>query len=193
MQSVITNLSQILEFNEEEGKAFGKILRLKKLKKNELLFGEGDICNYGIFIEKGCLRYYYMVEGVESTGNFFFENAWYADFESFLYGKPSMQNIEALEDCVLYLAYKDDFDKLVSEYPVFHNFLRVMMERTIKGLTGKSMSMTLLPPEERYLQFIKYRPKVVERVPLKHIASYLGIKPESLSRIRTRLTRNSKS
>lgn len=193
MQTVITDLARFMEFSEEEGEAFKKILRLKIIKKNDHILVEGDVCNYGIFIEKGCIRYYYMVEGIQSTGNFFFENAWYADFESFLYGKQSMQNIEALEDCVLYLAYKDDFDKLVSEYPVFNNFLRVMMEQTIKGLTGKSMSMTLLPPEERYLQFIKYRPKVVERVALKHIASYLGVKPESLSRIRTRLTRNSKS
>lgn len=193
MQSVITNLSQFLKFNEEEGEAFRKILRLKTLKKNELLLLEGNVCNYGLFIEKGCIRYYYMNDGVESTGNFFFENDWYADFESYLYGKPSMQNIEALEDCVLYLAYKDDFDKLVAEYPVFNNFLRVMMERTIKGLTGKSMSMTLLPPEDRYLRFIKHCPKVVERVSLKHIASYLGVKPESLSRIRSRLTLNSKS
>jgi CRP-like cAMP-binding protein len=193
MQSVVTNLSQFLKFNEEEGEAFRKILRLKTLKKNELLLLEGNVCNYGLFIEKGCIRYYYMNDGVESTGNFFFENDWYADFESYLYGKPSMQNIEALEDCVLYLAYKEDFDKLVVEYPVFNSFLRVMMERTIKGLTGKSMSMTLLPPEDRYLRFIKHCPKVVERVSLKHIASYLGVKPESLSRIRSRLTLNSKS
>ena len=193
MQTVITDLARFMEFSEEEGEAFKKILRIKTLKKNDHILIEGDFCNYGIFIEKGCLRYYYMVEGVESTGNFFFENDWYADCESFLYDKPSLQNIEALEDCVLYLAYKDDFDKLVSEYPVFNNFMRAMLERTIKGMTGKSMSMTLLSPEDRYLRFIKHCPRVVERVSLKYIASYLGIKPESLSRIRTRLTLNSKS
>lgn len=193
MQSVINDLSRFMEFNEAESLAFKSILRLKTVKKNEHILVEGDICNYGIFVEKGCIRYYYMVEGVESTGNFFFENDWYADFESFLYGKPSLLNIEALEDCVLYLAYKDDFEKLISQYPVFNNFMRVMMERTIKGMTGKSMSMTLLSPEDRYLRFIKHCPAVVERVSLKHIASYLGIKPESLSRIRTRLTLNSKS
>ncbi|PKB15801.1 Crp/Fnr family transcriptional regulator [Flavobacterium sp. 5] len=193
MQSVITDLSRYMEFNEAESLAFKSILKLKTVKKNEHILLEGDVCNYGIFIEKGCIRYYYMIEGIESTGNFFFENDWYSDFESFLYGKQSLQNIEALEDCVLYLAYKEDFDKLVSKYPVFNNFLRIMMERTIKGLTGKSMAMTLLPPEDRYLRFIKHCPKVVERVSLKHIASYLGVKPESLSRIRTRLTLNSKS
>lgn len=193
MNNVLTDLSKILDFNEEEGKAFESILKFKKLKKNEHLLREGDYCNFGVFVHKGCIRHYYFNDGVESTGNFFFENAWYADFESFLYGKPSKLNIEALEDCELCLAYKDDFDKLVIQYPVFNSFLREMMERTIKGLTGKGMSMTLLNPEERYLALIKYRPKVVERVSLKYIASYLGVKPESLSRIRTRLTLSSKS
>lgn len=193
MHSVISNLSKFLKFNEEEEKAFESILNFKKIKKNEHLLLEGDYCNFGVFIQKGCIRHYYFNDDIEATGNFFFENGWYADFESFLYGKPSKLNIEALEDCELYLVYKEDFDKLVSQYPVFNHFLREMMERTIKGLTGKGMSMTLLNPEERYLALIKHRPKVVERVSLKHIASYLGVKPESLSRIRTRLTLNSKS
>jgi CRP-like cAMP-binding protein len=193
MQNVITDLSRFMEFNETESLAFKKILRVKTVKKYQHLLNEGDVCNFGIFIDEGCIRYYYLVDGVESTGNFFFENDWYSDFESFLYGKPSLLNIEALEDCVVYLAYKNDFEKLVAEYPVFNNFLRIMMERTIKGLTGRNMAMTLLSPEERYLRFIKYCPKVVERVSLKHIASYLGVKPESLSRIRTRLTLNGKS
>ena len=193
MQNVITDLSQFMEFNETESLAFKKILKAKTIKKNEHLLVEGDICNFGIFIAEGCIRYYYLVDGVESTGNFFFENDWYSDFESFLYGKPSLLNIEALEDCIVYLAYKNDFEKLVAEYPVFNSFLRIMMERTIKGLTGRNMAMSLLSHEERYLRFVKYCPKVVERVSLKHIASYLGIQPESLSRIRTRITLNSKS
>lgn len=193
MQSVITDLSRMIEFNEVESMAFKNILRLKKVKRNEHLLVEGDVCNFGIFVAEGCIRYYYLVDGVESTGNFFFENDWYSDFESFLYGKPSLLNIEALEDCVVYLAYKHDFEKLVSEYPVFNAFLRIMMERTIKGLTGRNMAMSLLSHEERYLRFVKYCPKVVERVSLKYIASYLGIQPESLSRIRTRITLNSKS
>lgn len=183
----------MLEFNEAESIAFKKILKLKTIKKHEHLLVEGDFCNFGVFVAEGCIRYYYLVDGVESTGNFFFENDWYSDFESFLYNKPSMLNIEALEDCVLYLAYKHDFEKLVSEFPVFNSFLRIMMERTIKGLTGRNMAMSLLSHEERYLRFVKYCPKVVERVSLKYIASYLGIQPESLSRIRTRITLNSKS
>ncbi|WP_348798478.1 Crp/Fnr family transcriptional regulator [Flavobacterium adhaerens] len=193
MHKVISSLLEFVELTEEESQAFENILKPKTLKKNEHLLVEGEFCNFGVYIEKGCIRHYYLNDGIESTGNFFFENGWYADFESYLYGKPSKLNIEALEDCELLLAYKDDFDKVVEQYPVFNNFIREMMERTIKGLTGKGMSMTLLNPEERYLALIKHRPKVVERVSLKYIASYLGVKPESLSRIRTRLTKNSKS
>lgn len=192
MKSVIDDLLQI-ECNETESLAFKNILKLKTIKKNEHILVEGEVCNFGIFIVQGCLRYYYMVDGVESTGNFFFENQWYTDFEGFLYGKPSLQNIEALEDCVVYFGYKSDFDKLAVQSPVFNDFLKVMMEQCIKGLTGRGMAMTLLSPEERYLRVIKHCPKVIERVSLKYIASYLGIKPESLSRIRSRLTLKEKS
>ncbi|MET3018166.1 Crp/Fnr family transcriptional regulator [Flavobacterium hydatis] len=193
MNCIITNLSQFLDTNEEDSVAFKKILKLRVIKKNEHLLVEGDVCNYGVFIAQGCLRYYYLLDGVESTGNFFFENDWYTDFDSFLYGNPSQQNIEALEDCVLYLVYKQDFDKLAEERPIFNLFLRQMMERSIKGLTGRNKAMTLLSHEERYLQFIKYCPKVMERVSLKYIATYLGVKPESLSRIRTRVSLSGKS
>jgi len=193
MQSVISNLSKFLDFNEEEAEAFIKILKFKQLKKGEHLLVEGEYCNFGVFIKKGCIRHYYMNDGVEFTGNFFFENTWFSDFESFLYNKPSLLNIEALEDCELYVGYKTDFDRLLEIHPVFNIFLKEMMQQAIKCLTGKGISVSLLSPEERYLELIKSSPKVVERVSLKHIATFLGVKPESLSRIRTRLTLSSKS
>lgn len=192
MESVIADLSKFMELNEAETLAFKSILRPKNLKKNEYLLLEGEICNFGVFIEKGCIRHYYLNDGVESTGNFFFEGEWFTNFESFLHEKPSMLNVEALENCELYFIFKKDFNQLIEIYPFFANFLRVMMERTITCLTTKGMRMSLLSPEERYIQLISESPKVVERVSLKNIASYLGVKPESLSRIRTRLTLSSK-
>lgn len=193
MQSVITDLARFIECSEDENQAFFNALILKKVKKKEHLLAEGEICNFGIFIIKGSIRYYYLEDGVESTGNFFFENSWYADIDSFLNGEPSSLYIETLEDCELYFLYRHDFDKLVRDYPVFSTFLPNMMERCIKGLTSRNKAMSTVSVEERYLRFIKDRPKVMERVPLKYVASYLGIKPESLSRLRTRLTLSSKS
>lgn len=193
MQSILTDLSRFIDCNEAENQAFLNALVLKKVKKKEHLLVQGDVCNFGIFIIEGCIRYYYLEDGVEATGNFFFENSWYADIDSFLNGKPSLLYIETLEDCELYYLYKHDFDKLIRDYPVFSMFLPNMMERSIKGLTNRNKAMSIFSIEERYLRFIKDRPKVMERVPLKYVASYLGIKPESLSRLRTRLTLNSKS
>lgn len=193
MQSILTDLSRFIDCNEAENQAFLNALVLKKVKKKEHLLVQGDVCNFGIFIIEGCIRYYYLEDGVEATGNFFFENSWYADIDSFLNGKPSLLYIETLEDCELYYLYKHDFDKLIRDYPVFSMFLPNMMERSIKGLTNRNKAMSMFSIEERYLRLIKDRPKVMERVPLKYVASYLGIKPESLSRLRTRLTLNSKS
>ncbi|RZJ54454.1 MAG: Crp/Fnr family transcriptional regulator, partial [Flavobacterium sp.] len=187
------DLSRFIECNEAENQAFLNALILKKVKKKEHLLLEGDVCNFGVFIVEGCIRYYYLEDGVESTGNFFFENSWYADIDSFLNAKPSLLYIETLEDCVMYFLYKHDFDKLIRDYPVFANFLPNMMERSIRGLTRRNKAMSTISIEERYLRFIKDRPKVIERIPLKYIASYLGIKPESLSRLRTRITLNDKS
>jgi CRP-like cAMP-binding protein len=187
MDEVLKNISNFVAFNEVEADAFRSILKEKKLKRKEYLLREGQVGNYAAFIVKGCLRYYYIVNGEESTGQFFFENGWYADYESFLSGQPSTQNIEALEDCTLYLIYRKDLETLFSQHPVFEKFGRLMAERAVLGLKKKNEFLTLQSHEERYLQLINDRPKVIQRVSLKYIASYLGMKPESLSRIRKRL------
>ncbi|MDQ5930162.1 MAG: hypothetical protein QG594_1949 [Bacteroidota bacterium] len=193
MESLLADLSKYVNFNLVEKQALEKLLTRKEIKKGDHILKEGDICNFGVFIEKGCMRTYYNYQDIESTTHFFFENDWYADFESYFTEKPSMLNIEALENCTLYFLTKKDYEMLVAIHPTFNTFLDEMKERTIKGLTGMMKWKNLLSPEERYLELIKYGPKIIERVSLKHISNYLGIKPESLSRIRTRITLNSKS
>ena len=187
------DLAKFVNFNPEERLAFEKVLVRKEIKKGEFVLREGTVCNFGVFIEKGCIRTYYYYNDVESTGNFFFENDWYADFESYFKETPSTQNIVALEDCTLYYMSKSDYEKLLVKYPVFTAFLDEMKERTINGLSGMMQWKGLLNPEERYLKIIEFGPQIIERVPLKYIANFMGIKPESLSRIRTRLTLKSKS
>lgn len=192
-ESVINNIAQLVSFNEVEANALRAILREKKLKRKEHLLREGQLGNYAAFIEKGCLRYYFTVNDDESTGQFFFENGWYSDYESFLSGEPSNQNIQALEDCTLYLLYRRDLELLFFQYPVFEKFGRLMAERAVLGLKKKNEFLMLQSFEQRYLQLIRDRPKVIARVSLKYIASYLGMKAESLSRIRKRLFDNKNS
>ncbi|MBC7867458.1 MAG: Crp/Fnr family transcriptional regulator [Gloeobacteraceae cyanobacterium ES-bin-316] len=192
-ENVLKSMARLVSFNEEEANALRTILKEKKIKRKEHLLREGEVCNYAAFIVEGCLHYYYIVDGEESTGQFFFENGWYSDYESFLSGEPSNQNIQALEDCTLYLLYRTDLEALYSQYPVFEKFGRLMAERAVLGLKKKNEFLTLQSFEQRYLQLIKDRPKVIERVSLKYIASYLGMKAESLSRIRKRLFDNKNS
>lgn len=190
---VLEVLKHFVNFNEIEGEAFLDILTEKKLKRKEYLLKEGQICDFAVFIYSGCLRYYYNQDGQEITGQFFFENGWYSDYQSFLSGGASLENIQALEDCIIYSFTRQDIDNLFIKYPVFERFGRLMAERAVLGLKKKNEILSIYTPEERYLQLISRRPKVIERVSLRYIASYLGMQPESLSRIRSRITKRGNS
>jgi CRP/FNR family transcriptional regulator, anaerobic regulatory protein len=182
-------LSRFIHLTEEEFEAFAGKLVAKKLKKKEVYFLEGEISRQVAFINKGCLRYYYLVNGEEHTGQFFFENSFYTDYESFLSGQPSRQNIDALEKTELLLLSRTDLYQFYETNPKFERFGRLMAENAYLGLRKRNNELLNLNPEERYVQLLRERPKVMERIPQHYIASYLGIKPESLSRIRKRIAR----
>lgn len=192
-KEVLNNLKKFINVNNKEGDAFLDILSEKNLSRKDLLIREGQICDFAVFIFSGSLRYYYIQNGEDCTGQFFFENGWYSDYESFLSGKPSIQNIEAMEKTLLYSFKKSELESLYLQFPVFERFGRLMAERAVLGLMKKNEIISLYTHEERYLKLIAERPKVIERVSLKYIASYLGMKPESLSRIRTRVSTNKNS
>lgn len=180
-------LSRFINLSEEEFNRFTKKLVLKKLKRKELFLQAGEVCHSAVFINKGCLRYFYLVDGEEHTGQFFFENSFVTDYESFISAQPSKQNMDALEKCELLLLSKNNLYQLYDENPKFERFGRLMAENAYLGLRKRNNELLNLNPEERYLELIKARPKVMERVAQHYIASYLGIKPESLSRIRKRI------
>jgi CRP-like cAMP-binding protein len=184
------SISSIVTLSEDEMAKFISFLEFKSLKKKELLIREGEVCRFTAFIVKGCLRYFYTVEGNEHTGQFFFENSWYTDYESFLSGKPSNQSIEVLEKTELLLLDKKQLEELYNQHPRFERFGRLMAERAYLGARKRSEAFTNQSAEERYLRLIKERPKVFERIPQHYIASYLGIKPQSLSRIRKNIQKN---
>lgn len=186
-QQIEKVLSTFIDLDQSEFDYFTSKLQVKLLKRKELLLREGQVCNNSYFINKGCLRYFYNVDGEEITGQFFFENGWYADYGSYLSGKPSDQNIEALESTELLVLSKKDLDKLFVEIPKFEKFGRLMAEKAFMGMRQYAEMLTKETPEERYLNLVKDRPKVIQRVPQHYIASYLGIKAPSLSRIRKRI------
>jgi len=189
-EQILTRLSKIISLDKSEQDYFTSKLEVKECEKKELILQEGHTCKYAYFINYGCLRYYYNIDGQENTAQFFFENGWYTDYESFLSGKPTKQNIETLEKSQLLIISLNDLLQLYNEISKFERFGRHIAENALLGIRYRSEMLANQTAEERYLTLMKERPKVFERIPQHYIASYLGIKPPSLSRIRKRIFDN---
>lgn len=185
---ILNRISHFISLEKAEEEYFISKPKVKEYDKKELVLSEGEVCKYTYFINKGCLRYFHTIGEQENTAQFFFENAWYTDYESFLTGKPSNQNIETLEKSELILLSAKDMQQLYIDIPKFERFGRIIAENAFLGIRQRNEMLNNMTAEERYVNLIKERPKVVERIPQHYIASYLGIKPPSLSRIRKNIS-----
>lgn len=176
-----------IPLDEDECKSLATIFYPRKLAKKDHMLLPGSVCSEIAFIVKGCLRYYYLKNDVERTGQFFFENSWFTDYESWITKQPSVVGIDALEPTELLIIQFRDLERLYDQNPKFERLGRLMAENTIIGIRNRNISLLGDSPEERYLRLMKERPKVIQRVPQHIIASYLGIEPETLSRIRKKI------
>lgn len=182
-------VSRFVQFNEAEWRAHQAGLTRRFLQKGEYLLRGGEVCNQVNFINKGSARVYNVVNDEELTINFAFEGNYITDYSSLVSRKPTTDYIIAMEDCeVLQLDY-DTLQQIYEAYPVWQKFGRLMAEYILVFVVERNKALLFDTPEERYLKLMKQRPKVISQIPLKYIASYLGITPEALSRIRKRMTK----
>jgi len=184
------NLNSYLKLSDAEFRHVYNSLTFKQFNKGENLHQAGNICDSAFFIIKGSIRYFNLVDGEEITGQFFFEGAWYSDYESFLLNKPSEQTIQTMEQTKAALLSKKALNQLYDEIPRFEKFGRLMAENAFMGLRKRTESLTHQSAMDRYVALCTERPKVIQRVAQKYIASYLDIKPQSLSRIRSQLLKS---
>ncbi|MBL7842223.1 MAG: Crp/Fnr family transcriptional regulator [Cyclobacteriaceae bacterium] len=186
--SIRNYISRFLSFSEEEWTMMQSVLSRRFIKKGEYLLREGEICNHVTFINKGFVRIYNIIQDEDLTINFAFEGNFTTDFASLIPRKPSTDYIVAMEDLeILQLEYTD-MQALYERAMVWQKFGRLITEYVLLFVVERNKALLFKSPEERYLKLMKERPKVMANVPLKYIASYLGITPEALSRIRKRLS-----
>ena len=152
-----------------------------------ILLHEGDISKYGYFIKEGCLRLWFNNKGKDVTFQFFFENEAVSSAESFRTGEPSLFSIETIEPSTLYAISKKNYQKIFLDDPVYSEFIHQIIFKRLSHYSRLFMSYIKNTPEERYRELLKNSPHIIKRVPQHYIASYLGITPVSLSRIRNRV------
>lgn len=162
-------------------------MELRRFKKGEYLLEEGQISDTFYFNIEGCIRLFYNIEGEERTAYFYTEGQFISAYDSFINRIPAQQNFQAIEDSLTVAIDVQLAAKLLSHSPKFEVLARIAMEEELIACQSIIASFITKSPEERYLQLMKSRRDYFQRIPQHYIASFLGIKPESLSRIKKRL------
>lgn len=174
-----------VQLTEEEKELAKTFFLPKKLRKRQYLLQEGDVSKYVAFVEKGMLRSYKIDEkGTEHIIQFAFEGWWISDQYSFLTGEPSPYNIDALEDSELMLLSKQAEEQMMERIPKMERFFRLLLQNNLISTQRRLVSSLSNSAEERYTELIQSCPSIPQRVPQHMMASFLGITPETLSRIR---------
>jgi len=186
---LLTQLREVYKVSEKECTRLIQLFEPLEVKKNEHLFRSGEIARHVYFIDKGCLRQYYINNnGEERTIYFKVEDGWCSELVSFLNNKPTELNLQALEDSKLQIINQKNWIYAVTRIQSFTmGFIRAQQD-TNYMLKKRLAEATVETPEEKYLRFLKEEPLMLQRIPLYHIAAYLAMTPETLSRIRKKIT-----
>lgn len=183
--------NELVPLTKEEEDFIASYLTPKKLRKKQYLLQEGDVCKVLAFIEKGALRSYFIDDkGVERIIQFALEGWTISDLYSFLTGDPATYTIDALEHSELILINAQAHHKLLNALPKYERYIRLQITDAYIALQKRITSVISLELEERYTYFSSLYPDIVQRVPQHMIASYMGLTPETLSRVRKRISAN---
>lgn len=182
-------VEKMVTLTEEEWNAFEPCLQTRTLKKGDHFLLQGEVCRHIGFVASGFMRLYYLSNGQDITKSINFENTFCGSYASFISGEEARFNVVAMEPSTLVSFHRNDLFALYDRYPNWQKMGRMSIERTFVNIERREASLLLDSPEQRYLHILEQDPILLQRVPLKHLASYLGITPETLSRVRNKIKR----
>jgi CRP-like cAMP-binding protein len=190
MQVLFKDFEEILPLTDHEKVLIESKISFQKIKRKSLVLKEGKVCKLYTYIESGCFRMY----GIDDKGfshniQFAAEGDWIADIGSFYTQTASKLNIEAIEDCEIYQINQPDLYWLLENLPKVNRMFKVISENNFVEIQNRVLQNFSSTAEQRYLSFLEQYPHLSSRLPNTQIASYLGITPEFLSKIRKGLTK----
>lgn len=183
-------ITKYIPLTEEEKKALISLDIFRSVKKGTVLLKEGQTSTEGYFVLKGCIRTYYIIDGEDKT------TAFYTEMEGVtpncvISKKPSKYYIATTEDSILTISNPDMEAEIFEKFPKFETLCRVLSEELLAKQQINFDDFKTSSPEQRYLNVLEKRPDLIQRVPQHQLASFLGIKPQSLSRLRSRILEKS--
>jgi len=190
MKSILENISKHISLTEEEASLFLSKTETKQFKAKVILLSAGEICKHSYFVNSGLLRSFNINDNiVEHVLSFACEGWWIGDMYSLLSQKPGNLFIEVLEDAEIVLLSRENQEELYTQIPKLERFFRILIENSLVANQERLMDNLSLTAEERFEKFCKKYPTLIQKVPQKQIASFIGVTPEFFSKMKARLLR----
>ncbi|MDN5478302.1 MAG: Crp/Fnr family transcriptional regulator [Chryseobacterium sp.] len=182
---LLSHIQNKVDLPEKQKHQIVSFFTHKKLRKKQYLLQEGDICKCLSFVSKGLLKSYVLDEkGSERINMFAFEGWWISDFNSFINQEKAVLNINAVEETEVLMITLEDYERMMLEIPVMDRYFRILYQNSLVTKDHRLMVSNSFTAEEKYRQLTQRSPEIIKRVPHNLIASYLGLAPETVSRIR---------
>ncbi|MDR6300967.1 Crp/Fnr family transcriptional regulator [Mesonia maritima] len=187
MERLLENIKIYTSINKDETQLLKEAIETKTFLKNELIFTEGKVANEIYYVTKGCVRLFYNVKGNEKTAFFYSEGQFICAGESYTFNVPASENYQAIETTELLIFTKSATEKLLEALPKLEVIARIATENELITTQKVIASFITKSAEERYIDLLNTQGYLFLRAPQQYIASFLGVSPETLSRIKARI------
>lgn len=187
MVDLIENIKAYIPLTDQETTFLKELVEKRVFHKNDIIFSEGKVSDEIYFVTKGCVRLFYNVDGNDKTAFFYTEGKFICAGESYTYNVPAIENYQAIEQTEIFVFTKSKIEILLKKVPKFEIIARIATENELITCQKMIASFVTKSPEERYIDLINTQAELFQRVPQQYIASFLGVSPETLSRIKSRV------